>query len=79
MAFSTANPHAHQEGNGLSQTSFIPNAHLDPVFEAVIQAVDEAVVNAMVANDTMVGHNGARIEHLPREKVFELLKKHEAV
>ena len=75
LAFSTANEMAHQNTDQLSSTQFIPDAQLDPLFEAVIQAVDEAILNAMVANETMTGFKGARVAALPIETVLELMAR----
>ena len=75
LAFSTANEMAHQNTDQLSSTQFIPDAQLDLLFEAVIQAVDEAILNAMVANETMTGFNGARVAALPIETVLELMAR----
>ena len=56
LAFSTANPGA--VGNkGLHQLTMLPNDYLDPLFLATVQATEEAVVNAMVAAETMKGVN----------------------
>ena len=75
LAFSTANEMAHQNTDQLSSTQFIPDAQLDPLFEAVIQAVDEAILNAMVANETMTGFKGARVAALPIDSVLELMAR----
>ncbi len=42
---------------------------LDAYFEAVVQATEEAVLNALVANDDMTGFRGHRVPALPRERV----------
>jgi D-aminopeptidase len=74
LAFSTANSGAFRPDSGtLQKLDFIPWEHLDPFFEAVVQATEEAVVNALVANDDMTGRDGHRTPALPREKVSELL------
>ena len=75
LAFSTANEMAHRNTDQLSSTQFIPDAQLDPLFEAVIQAVDEAILNAMVANETMTGFKGARVAALPIDSVLELMAR----
>ena len=75
LAFSTANKTAHQNGDQLSNMQFIPDALLDPLFEAVIQAVDEAILNAMVANEPMTGFKGARVEALPIKQVLNLMAR----
>jgi D-aminopeptidase len=74
LAFSTANPGAFRPGaQTLQKLDFIGWEHLDPFFEAVVQATEEAVVNALVANDDMTGRDGHRTPALPRDKVVELL------
>ena len=73
LAFSTANKTAHQNGDQLSNMQFIPDALLDPLFEAVIQAVDEAILNAMVANEPMTGFKGAHVDALPVTAIQAIL------
>ena len=46
---------------------------MDPFYEAVVEGVEEAVVNSLVANEEMIGRDGHRSPSLPREKVVELL------
>ena len=76
LAFSTANPGAFRPDSGtLQRLDFVPWEHLDPFFEAVVQATEEAVVNALVANDDMTGRDGHRTPALPRDRVVELLSR----
>ena len=78
LAFSTANSGAlaSRTSSGAPETaSFVPNSKLDPLFEAVIQAVDEAVLNSMYANEDMVGVGGACIRALPRDRVREIMSE----
>jgi L-aminopeptidase/D-esterase-like protein len=49
---------------------------MDPLFEATVQATEEAVINAMVAADTMTGIDGHRVEGLPHDRLREVLKKY---
>ena len=79
MAFSTANESAFHNENKLASAQFIPNSRLDRIFEAVIQSVDEAILNAMIANDAMEGFQGSRIEALPHNEVIEILRKHKVL
>ncbi len=75
IAFSTANPHAYYgEKPGTIQT--LPNDSLDPIFEATVQATEEAVVNAMVAAETMVGRDDHKVIALPHDQLREVLKKY---
>jgi L-aminopeptidase/D-esterase-like protein len=74
LAFSTANPGAFRpDAPTLQQLDFIPWEHLDPFFEAVVQATEEAVVNALVANDDMTGRDAHRTPALPRDRLTALL------
>jgi D-aminopeptidase len=74
LAFSTANPGAFRPGPAeLRQLDFLPWESLDPFFEAVVQATEEAVVNALVVNADMTGRDGHRSPALPRDRVVELL------
>ena len=50
-------------------------ARLDPFYAAVVQATEEAVVNALVANQEMTGRDGHRTPALPRDRVRELLAR----
>ncbi len=51
----------------------IPWGHLDPFYEAVVQVVEEAVANALVANEDMTGRDGHRTPAMPRERVARLV------
>jgi L-aminopeptidase/D-esterase-like protein len=75
LAFSTANPGAFRpdDARTMSGLEFVPWERLDPYYEAVVQATEEAVVNALVANEDMTGRNGHRTPALPRDRVAELL------
>ena len=75
LAFSTANPGA-DGSKGLHQVTMLPNDSLDPIFLATVQATEEAVVNAMVAAETMTGINDHKVIALPHERLREVLKKY---
>jgi D-aminopeptidase len=75
IAFSTANPGA-VGSKGLHSLTMMPNDSLDPVFLATVQATEEAVVNAMVAAETMTGINGHTVIALPHDRLREVLKKY---
>ena len=51
------------------QLTFIPWPQLDPFFEAVVQATEEAVLNSLVANEDMTGWDGHRSPALPRQRL----------
>jgi D-aminopeptidase len=75
LAVSTANAEAVGTGEGLLQVSFIPEDALNPFFAATIQAVDEAVLNSMVANETMTGADDHVVHALPHDQVKALLAR----
>ena len=71
MAFSTANAGRIDESN-LSDVTIYPNYALTTVFAATVQATEEAIVNAMVGADTVVGVAGFKVEELPEEQVRDI-------
>src|SRR6188768_1975378 len=78
IAFSTANPTAFQRANFIKVES-LPNDEINPLFEATIQATEEAIINAMVAAETMVGINGNKSYALPHKLVIDILKKYNRI
>jgi L-aminopeptidase/D-esterase-like protein len=74
LAFSTANADAHHDERRLAEALFVPNSRIDRFFEAVIQSVDEAVLNAMFANETMTGFNSHVVEALPVAEVRSVMR-----
>jgi L-aminopeptidase/D-esterase-like protein len=75
LAFSTANPGAARS-DGLVQASFLPNERMDPLFEATVQATEEAILNALVAARTITGRDDHQVIALPHERLREILKKY---
>ncbi len=75
IAFSTANPNAAYTRQP-TQVSMLPNDRMDAVFEATVQAVEEAVINAMVAAETMTGIDNRTVPALPHDRLREVLKKY---
>ena len=75
VAFSTANS-GMASPKGIHDLKMLPNDNLDPIFLATVRATEEAVVNAMVAADTMTGIDGHTAIALPHEKLREVLKKY---
>jgi D-aminopeptidase len=75
VAFSTANPDA-AKSKGIRQLSMLPNENLNPLFLATVQATEEAVINAMVAAETMKGINDFEVIALPHDRLREVLKKY---
>ncbi len=75
IAFSTANQGAADEKGPVSVT-MLPNEKMTPLFQATVQATEEAIVNAMVAADTMVGADNHKVIGLPHDQLREILKKY---
>jgi L-aminopeptidase/D-esterase-like protein len=75
IAFSTANPGAAKTSGTVSLT-MLPNDRMNPLFEATVQATEEAVVNAMVAAETMTGANNFTVRALPHDELRRILKKY---
>jgi D-aminopeptidase len=80
LAFSTANPGAvspkSPQPNNVHQLTMLPNDSLDPLFLATVQATEEAVINAMVAAETMKGIDDREVIALPHDRLREVLKKY---
>jgi L-aminopeptidase/D-esterase-like protein len=74
LAFSTANAEAMRPTNGqAARATFIPDVELNPFFHAVVQATEEAILNALVAAEDMTGRDGHFAPALPKawlEKTF---------
>lgn len=75
VAFSTANV-AAAEGEKINGAQFVGNDHLDGLFEATVQATEEAIVNAMVAARDMTGEDGHYAKALPHAELIRLLKRY---
>jgi L-aminopeptidase/D-esterase-like protein len=54
----------------------LPNERMNPLFDATVQATEEAIINALAAADTMVGRDGHKVLAMPHDRVKEVLKKY---
>lgn len=75
LAFSTANKNAFST-SAAQQVTTIANDKIDALFEATIQATEEAIVNALFAGKTMIGINGNKVYGLPVERVLSIMRKY---
>jgi len=75
IAFSTANPGA-AAADHVVDLKMLPNDQIEPIFAATVQATEEAVINAMVAAETMTGIENHKVTALPHDKLREVLKKY---
>ena len=93
LAFSTANAGGFTSGDpdasaaaddtattgmAYGQLTFVPWPHMDPFFEAVVQATEEAVLNSLVANEDMTGRDGHHSPALPRQRLAAIVAERTA-
>jgi D-aminopeptidase len=76
IVFSTANPGAASTGRAVVDLKMLPNDDISPLFTATIQATEEAIVNALVAAETMTGVNGRTVTALPHDRLMAVLRKY---
>lgn len=75
IAFSTANTGAPGSADPV-KLDMLPNEWINPLFTATIQAVEEAIINAMIAAETMEGINGHVVQAIPHERLRSILRKY---
>jgi L-aminopeptidase/D-esterase-like protein len=75
IAFSTANAGAADAPNA-AQVSMLSNARIGAIFEATVQATEEAIINALVAAETMTGVDGHRTEAISHDALRQVLRKY---
>ncbi len=75
IAFSTANSGAAATDH-VVDLKMLPNDMIEPVFAATVQATEEAIINAMVAAETMTGIENHKVSALPHDALRAVLKKY---
>ncbi|HEY1471205.1 MAG TPA: P1 family peptidase [Candidatus Acidoferrum sp.] len=75
IAFSTANSGASSAKRPVD-VKMVPNDSLDPVFAATVEATEEAVINAMIAAESMTGIDNHHVTALPHNQLKAVLKKY---
>src|SRR5438477_5168803 len=75
IAFSTANPNVANPDQVTHTVETIPNDLMDALFTGVVQAIEEAVVNALVDNQSMTGRDNHHVEALPHDRLRELMNR----
>jgi L-aminopeptidase/D-esterase-like protein len=75
IAFSTMNLKV-TKSSGLVEVTMLSNNDLDPLFEATVQATEEAIVNALIAAETMTGRDGNKAIAIPRDRLQQVLRKY---
>jgi L-aminopeptidase/D-esterase-like protein len=76
IAFSTANRFERREGSPERSIRWYDPGRMDPIFAATVEAVEEAVLNAMTKAETMTGVNGRTVEAIPYDRLKDALKKY---
>jgi L-aminopeptidase/D-esterase-like protein len=74
IAFSTANPGAGKEA--VANLKMLANDRINPIFNATVQATEEAIINAMIAAETMTGANGNTVYAIPHDRLKEVMRKY---
>ena len=54
----------------------VANEHIDPLFEAVVEAAEEAIANALLAAETMTGRDGVTAHALDHDRLVEIMRAH---
>jgi L-aminopeptidase/D-esterase-like protein len=75
VAFSTANARSAVPRD-TTRVTMISNEAISPLFAATVQATEEAILNAMLAADTLTGANNLRVHALPADRLVTILKKY---
>jgi len=76
VAFSTANEAVIESNSGSVQVEMLGEGNLSVIYEAAIEAIDEAIMNALFAGETMIGRDGNTAPGLPVDEVCEILRRH---
>ena len=77
LAFSTANESWFaQRAGGSAALEALPNASIDSLFRATVEATEEAIIDAMLAGETMVGRDGNRAIGLPVDEVLDVMRRY---
>jgi L-aminopeptidase/D-esterase-like protein len=75
VAFSTANAGVARD-TAVARVAMLPNARINPLFYATVQATEAAIVNAMLAAETMTGADDYRVYALPRDRLMATMRKY---
>jgi D-aminopeptidase len=78
LAFSTANPGA-ASAPAVAQVSMVSDQRIDALFDATVQATEEAIINALVAGETMTGAGNRTIYAIPHDRLIEILRKYNRI
>ena len=76
IAFSTANAAEFGKDEGIANIQMLPNERINQLFLSTVSATEEAIINAMVAAETMTGYKGNTIYALPHDRLKDALRKY---
>jgi D-aminopeptidase len=76
LAFSTGRVEEHGDSIGLLPLTMLSDERIDPIYEATVQATEEAIINALLAARTMTGSDDLRVAALPHDQLRRILRKY---
>jgi L-aminopeptidase/D-esterase-like protein len=76
VSFSTANAGAFTQPE-TATVSMVSNRRISALFTATAEAVEEAIINALIAGETMTGANGRTVRAIPHDQLIEVLRNHD--
>jgi D-aminopeptidase len=79
LAFSTGNRGGATVTEGIGTLRMLSNEEIDPFFSATVYATEEAILNAMLAAETMTGADGFRVHALPHDRLVEVMRRHHRI
>ena len=79
IAFSTAASVRIRAGRAVQGGETLSNDSMSPLFQAVVEATEEAIYNSLLKAKTMTGRNNTRVDALPIDKTVEILKRYGAI
>jgi L-aminopeptidase/D-esterase-like protein len=74
LAFSTTSTGI--TGDPIANVKYLANDYLDPLFFASAYAVEEAIINSMIAGKAMTGHKGMTVDALPHDRLCEIMRQY---
>lgn len=76
IAFSTANPGVANPKDDVAKLTMLPNNRMNALFSATVLATEEAIMNALIAADTMTGRDDHTVDAIPYDLLKAILKKY---
>ncbi|MGH7477785.1 MAG: P1 family peptidase, partial [Longimicrobiales bacterium] len=76
LAFSTANRAGLAVAADIAVLEMLPNDRINPIFEATVEAVEESILNAMLAAETLTGADDVRVHELPHDRLVDVLRRY---